>query len=156
MGEVFTRSFRAGWGQMDFNAHMANTACLDLAADTRLQFFEEQGFSAREFERDRIGPVVMKDEIVDRAEIRRQEQLTVSLELAGVSGDGSRFRLRNVFRRADERVAAVVTTDAGWFDLSQRRLCAPPEALRQALLVLDRSEDFENLRSSLRDTGAGS
>ena len=41
MDEALRRSFRAGWGQMDFNAHMANTAYLDLAADTRLVCFAE-------------------------------------------------------------------------------------------------------------------
>jgi hypothetical protein len=50
MSEPLTRSCRASWGQMDFNAHMANTAHLDLAADTRLVHFEERGFSPRDFE----------------------------------------------------------------------------------------------------------
>jgi acyl-CoA thioester hydrolase len=49
MSEPFTSRFRASWGQMDFNAHMANTAYLDLAADTRLLYFEEGGFSPRDF-----------------------------------------------------------------------------------------------------------
>lgn len=153
MSEPFTRSYRASWGQMDFNAHMANTAYLDLAADTRLMYFEESGFSPRDFERERIGPVVMRDEIVYRAEVRLLERVTVSLELAGLSEDSSRFRLRNGFQRDDGRTAAVVTTDAGWFDLEQRRLCAPPEALRKALAELARTGDFEPLPSSLRGAG---
>jgi acyl-CoA thioester hydrolase len=39
MSEVFTRSFQIGWGDMDFNAHMRNTAFLDRAADGRMMYF---------------------------------------------------------------------------------------------------------------------
>jgi acyl-CoA thioester hydrolase len=150
MAEPFTETLRASWGHMDFNAHMANTAYLDLSADVRLAYFAARGFSARDFERERIGPVVMKDEIEYRAEIRLREEMTIGIELAGLSVDGSRFRVRNVFRRADGRTAAVVTTDAGWFDLVGRRLTAPPPALFEALKNLDRTDDFEELPSSLR------
>lgn len=41
MSDIFSHSFRAGWGEMDLNAHMANTAYLDLAADTRFMYFED-------------------------------------------------------------------------------------------------------------------
>jgi acyl-CoA thioester hydrolase len=32
----------AGWGDMDFNAHMKNTAFLDKSADVRMMFFSER------------------------------------------------------------------------------------------------------------------
>ena len=95
--------------------------------------------------------MVMKDEIVYRAEIRLQEEVRVSLELAGLSDDGSRFRLRNTFCRDDGRIAAVVTTDAGWLDLDLRRLAAPPPVLLEGLRHLVRTENFEELPSSLKD-----
>jgi len=61
--EMFVRRLRAGWGDVDFNAHMRNTAYLDKSADVRMMFFSENGFSMAEFVRLRIGPVVMKDEV---------------------------------------------------------------------------------------------
>ena len=61
MPERFSKHFRARWGDMDFNAHMANTAVLDLAPDVRLMFFEENGFPPGEFERHGIGPVILED-----------------------------------------------------------------------------------------------
>lgn len=149
MSETFATSLRAGWGHMDFNAHMANTAYLDVSADVRFLYFESQGFSAADFGRERIGPVVMKDEIIYRAEIRLQEEFQVTLELAGISDDGSRFRLRNTFVRDDGRTSAVVTTDAGWLDLEKRRLTAPPSALLHGLRKLVRTDDFKDLPSSL-------
>lgn len=47
----YAREFLAGRGTMDFNSHMANTACLDLAADVRMTFFAEHGLPPGEFRR---------------------------------------------------------------------------------------------------------
>ena len=149
MSEVFKHDFRAGWGEMDYNAHMANTAYLDISADTRFMYFEANGFAAADFERERIGPVVMREVIEYRAEIRLQEQFSVTFELAGLSDDGSRFRLRNSFVKADGRVAAVVTTDAGWMSLIKRQLVTPPDELLSAMRRLNRTEDYQRLPSSI-------
>ena len=48
---------------MDFNGHMRNSAYLDLCSDTRLRFFEENGFSAGRFAELGFGPAIMSDEI---------------------------------------------------------------------------------------------
>jgi acyl-CoA thioester hydrolase len=150
MNEIFQTCFRAGWRAMDANGHMANTAYLDFAADTRFRFFEANGFTARDFERTRIGPVVMRDATDYRAEILLQEEFSVTFELMGLSEDGSRFRLRNTFLKSDGRVAAVVITDAGWWSLDKRRLVAPPPALAAAMALLNRTDDFAELPSSLK------
>ena len=150
MSEVFEHSFRAGWGSVDYNGHMANTAYLDFSADTRFRYFEANGYTAGDFERARIGPVVMRDTIEYRAEIRLQEQFSVTFEIEGLSHDGSRFRLRNTFVKSDGSVAAVVTTDAGWWSLENRRLVIPPPELAAAMARLTRSEDFTELPSSVK------
>ena len=61
--QPYLKTLLAGWGDMDFNGHMRNTAYLDKSADVRMMFFAEHGFSMSEFMRLKIGPVVMKDEI---------------------------------------------------------------------------------------------
>ena len=134
---------------MDANGHMANTAYLDFAADTRFLYFEANGFTARDFERSRIGPVVMRDATDYHAEIRLQEEFSVTFELMGLSEDGSRFRIRNTFLKTDGRVAAIVSTDAGWWSLESRRLVVPPPALSTAMARLSRTDDFEELPSSV-------
>jgi acyl-CoA thioester hydrolase len=149
---VFEKRLIAGWGDMDFNSHMRNTAFLDKAADVRMMFFSENGFSIEEFIRRKIGPVIMKDEIEYFKEIRLLEELRVTLVVAGLAGDGSRFLIRNEFWRADEK-AARVTSAGGWLDLTNRRLVAPPEALLAALHSLPSSDDFQVLSSSIKKGG---
>ena len=152
---MFEKRLVAGWGDMDFNSHMRNTAFLDKSADVRMMFFSENGFSIDEFIRRKIGPVIMKDEIEYFKEIRLLEELRVTLAMAGLARDGSRFLLRNEFVRSNEKLAARVTSAGGWLDLTIRKLVAPPEALLTALRSLPRTDDFQILSSSIKKGSGG-
>jgi acyl-CoA thioester hydrolase len=146
---MYQKTLIAGWGDMDFNSHMRNTAYLDKSADVRMMFFADRGFPMSEFRRLRLGPVVMKDEIEYFRECHLLDELAVTMSAAGLSTDGSRMLLRNEFFRSGS-LAARVTSTVGWFDLEQRKLVAPPPALLDALQAMDRSEDFRELPSSKR------
>ena len=141
----FSRTFYVRWGDMDSNAHMRNTAYLDTAVDVRLMYFAENGFPSSEFARLHLGPVVQRDELEYYREFHLLDPVTVTLELAGISPDASRFRLRNDFFRQDGTLAARLTTTGGWLDLAQRRRVVPPEALAASLNALARAEDFEEM-----------
>jgi len=149
----FEKTLFAGWGDMDFNSHMRNTAFLDKSADLRMMFFAENGFPMEEFVRRKIGPVIMKDELEYFKEIRLLEPLRVTLAMAGLAEDGSRFLLRNEFWRNDGKRAARVTSAGGWLDLSVRRLVVPPETLLAALRSLPQTDDFQILASSIQQGG---
>jgi len=150
MSQPFTKTFHIGWADLDSNGHMKNTAYLDKAVDVRMMYFQEHGFTMREFEQLRLGPVVMRDEIEYFREMRLLETITITFTLAGCSPDGSRFRLRNEFFRADGKPAARLSSTGGWLDLAARKLIAPPTALATALNDLVRSEDFEELPASVK------
>ncbi len=144
----FSMDFRARWGDMDFNAHMRNTAYLEVSEDCRMQYFESRGFTMREFEKRRVGPVVFRDEMQYRRELRLLDNARVDIAAAGLSEDGSRFRLRNVVRRAsDDEVAAIVTSDGGWLGLDERKLVPPPDELLAVLRDLPKTDDFEELKT---------
>lgn len=149
-GLVYETTLETGWSDMDMNGHMANTAYLEKAVDVRLRFFAAHRFGVGEFARLRVGPVVMTDELGYFREVHLQETLRATLALAGLAGDGSRWRLCNEFHRADGKLAARVTSVGGWLDLDARRLVAPPPPLAEALATLARTADFVDLPSSLR------
>ncbi|VUD40460.1 hypothetical protein TDB9533_00246 [Thalassocella blandensis] len=149
---MFVRKLVAGWADMDFNSHMRNTAYMDKSSDVRLMYFGEYGFPIEEFSRRRIGPVVQKDEIHYFREINLMEEIEVSLMLAGLAEDGSKFRLRNEFRNAQGERAASVTSSGGWLCLNSRRLVAPPAELTVALSELSKTEDFTVLSSSIKSS----
>lgn len=147
---MYEKTLFAAWGDMDFNSHMRNTAYLDKSADVRMMFFSENEFPMTEFAALRLGPVIMKDEMEYFKEIGLLEALRVTLSLAAMSEDGSRFLMRNEFFRVDGTLAARVTSTGGWLDLSARKLVAPPQRLLDALRSLPRTEDFRSLASRIK------
>ena len=147
---MYSKTLFAGWGDMDFNAHMKNTAFLDKSADVRMMFFSENGFPASEFSRLKLGPVVMKDEVEYLKEVALLQEIAVTLSIAGLSHDGSRFMLRNEISRTDGTLCARVSSLGGWLDLSLRKLVAPPQALLAVLQSLPQTSDFAVLPSSVK------
>jgi acyl-CoA thioester hydrolase len=141
---MYQKTLIAGWGDMDFNSHMRNTAYLDKSADVRMMYFADSGFPMAEFMRLKLGPVVMKDEVAYFREFHLLDEVRVSMLLAGLSDDGSRMILRNDFHRKDA-LAARVTSTAGWLDLAKRKLVCPPAELLLALRAIPHSDDFQAL-----------
>ena len=147
---MYEKTFIAGWGDMDFNSHMRNTAYLDKSADVRMMYFSENGFPMAEFVRLRIGPVIMKDEVEYFKEVGLLESLKVTFDQAGLAEDGSRFLIRNEFYKSDGKLCARVTSAGGWLDLAARKLIPPPDALLQAMRTLQKTDDFRVLTSSIK------
>ncbi|HXJ12981.1 MAG TPA: thioesterase family protein [Candidatus Limnocylindrales bacterium] len=148
---MFERTLTAGWGDMDFNSHMRNTAYLDKSADVRMMYFSENGFPMAEFHRLRLGPVILRDELEYYREVGLLEEVRVTLEIAELSADGSRFLIQNTFYRGDGKLVARVRSKGGWLDLIARKLVAPPEKLLLALQNSPHSDDFKEVPSSLKD-----
>ena len=142
MAVTFTHEYRAQWRDMDFNQHMANSAFLDYASNTRILFFDSVGFTARTFAELRIGPVVLDDRLVYRREVRLLESFTVDFQTVALSPDGRRFKVRNRFTTAAQGLCATVDSVGLWFDLAERRPVVPPTDLQQAFSALARADDF--------------
>jgi acyl-CoA thioester hydrolase len=149
-GGGFSIASFAAWADMDANAHMANVAYLSKCVDARMSFFKQQGFPVGEFARRRIGPVVRRDELEYFREVGLLEPVTVTLALAGMAADGSRFRLVNEILNGDGKLAARIRSEGGWLDLAARKLIAPPADLLAALSAMPHTAEFEHLPSSIR------
>lgn len=145
MSEPFRRRFFTRWGDLDSLGHMANTAYLDAAVDTRFAFFVERGYPTSELARLRIGPVVQRDEIEYYRELRLLDPYDVTLELGGLAPDASRMRLVNGFFRPDGKPVARVVSHGGWLDLERRKLVAPPPELRDLLAAIPHAGGFVEL-----------
>ncbi len=145
MEKTYQKAFFASWGDMDFNAHMRNTAYLDKSADTRMMFFSENGFPVSEFSRLKIGPVILKDQIEYFREINLLDELKVTLSISGMSQDGGRWIMKNVFLNGDDKLLASVSSSGVWLDLTRRKVVPAPERLLAALNRLPKTEEFRIL-----------
>ena len=145
-----SKRFLAGWADMDWNSHMANTAYLNKVVDARVLTLSEKGFPMSEFLRLRLGVVIMKDELEYKREVKWMEEIEISFAIAGLAPDGSRFRVRNEVRRADGELAARITSTGGFMNLDARKLVAPPQAIFEAYKSLPHTEDYVDLPSSIK------
>ena len=150
MAEIFEKRFQVGWRDVDPNGHVANMVYLEYAVDTRIAFFESQGFSPNSFLEHGFGPVIKSDLTEYFREAVMLDELRVTIENGGNSDDYSRFRVNNTIFDADGALTARVTSIGGWLDLKRRKLIEPPEEIIEAWKALHRTEDFEVLRSSIR------
>ena len=151
MTEIFERTLQIGWGDMDANGHMRNSAYMDMASNVRMMYFVAHGITGTEFARWRIGPITLKDVLEYRRELHFLDEVRVVLEGVGRSEDGSRFRLRNTFYRPDGKLAATLTTDGAWLDLERRRIIRPTDAILAAMQGMTKTADFQVLPSVLKD-----
>ena len=151
MEKVFEKTFHVGWANVDFNGHLGNTSYLNLAVDVRMFFFTENGFPIQEFQRQRFGPVILKDEISYFKEMYMLDKIRITFLGAGISEDASKFRIRNEFFREDGKLAARLTTTGGWLSLETRKLIVPPQNLADVMKSLARTDDFEVLQSIIKN-----
>lgn len=137
--------FVVGWGDLDGNNHFANVAILHRAADARLLFFAARGFPGSRFAEEKVGPVMLRDELVYRKELRLLEEFTVDLRLVGLSPDGVRFALENTFRNTSGEVTAIVTSEGVWLDLEKRKPRPPPPDLDAVQRQMPRGDLFKEI-----------
>jgi acyl-CoA thioester hydrolase len=147
---IYKQFFHVRWNETDSNGHMRNSAYLDMASDVRMMFFRDNNITAKDFERLRVGPVVMKDEIEYFREMKLMDSIEVTMENAGMAPDGSRFRIRNCYFRQDGKLSVSITSTVGWLNLDARRLIMPPESILGALEKLTRTDDYAELPSSIK------
>jgi acyl-CoA thioester hydrolase len=151
MSEIFEKTFHVGWAHIDFNGHLGNTSYMDLAVDVRMYFFAEHAFPIQEFQRQRFGPVILRDEVEYYREFHLLDQIRITLACAGLSDDCSRFKIRNEFFKENGHRAARLDTTGGWLDLDKRKLIVPPEKLATAMRNMARTEGFEIFQSSIKN-----
>jgi acyl-CoA thioester hydrolase len=150
----YAKEFLAGWGAMDFNGHLANTAYLNLAADVRMAFFAEHGFPPGEFRRLALGPVVRKEELEYFREVGLHDTVTVTYAVLAMSPDGARFVVENEIWSAAGARAATVRSTGGWLDLRERKLVAPPVALLAVFQQVPHAPGFVELPPGRSGAGA--
>lgn len=141
----FRRRYPVRWSDADANGHVRHTVYPELGAEVRLAWLAEAGWDWRRFERERIGPVLLREEIDYRREVGLNAVVEVDLEAVALSPDGGRWKLRHQVRKEDGEVAARLLVLGGWIDLEARRLVVAPPSLLEVLRAAERAPDFAEL-----------
>ena len=147
---IFEKHFEVGWRDVDPNGHVANMAYIEYAVDTRVSFFDSFEFPLQNFLKHGFWPVIKTDFVEYFREVLMLENLVVTMENGGFAEDGSRFRVVNNIYKANRELVARVVSVGGWLGLNERKLIVPHEDIKNAWLQLSRTDDFEELRSSIK------
>ena len=143
-GERYEHEFEVRVSDLDINRHLTSPRYLEYAIHVRFASLGQLGV-LRLLETVKLAPVVFRDELEYRRELRPLDRVSVSVELAALSDDATRWRLRHEFVRSDGVLSATIRTDGAWLDLTTRKLAVPPPELAEGFASLHRTEDFEVL-----------
>lgn len=86
---MYKKQFEIRWSDIDANRHLANSAYTNFMSHTRMAFLIEHGFTMKELAIHNIGPVVFYEHMHYFKEVFMGQPLTVSLEVSGLSADGT-------------------------------------------------------------------
>ena len=148
--QAFQEHFTARWADLDANRHLRNSLFSEFATHTRFRLLEAHGFAQAAFQARRFGPVMFREEIRYRREVLFGDRITVNVLFAGLSADGSQWKVRQEVTREDGKQAAILTIDGAWIHLDTRKLVPPPPELLEVIRRLPRTRDFQELRSVVR------
>jgi acyl-CoA thioester hydrolase len=127
----FEAIYQVTWADLDANGHMANSAYLDYATQTRFRYAAGRGILPSDMARLGIGPVIFEDRLTYQRELRFLDAFAVSHAYESLDPRHRKFAVVNVFLRDDEQVAEVHAHGA-WLDLAARRITVPPAELIEA------------------------
>lgn len=141
----FEVNFNTKWSDFDPNRHMRHTAYNDYAAEVRVRYFQEHGLSINEFAKLNIGPILFKEETTFLKEIHIGENITVKMELEGISKGLERWKFKHQIYNKNNILSAEIKVYGAWIDLEKRKLTTPPEKFISIFQDLPKTENFREI-----------
>jgi acyl-CoA thioester hydrolase len=134
-------TFKIRWQDLDANRHVANTSYMSLGIDMRMFLFESIGLTQAYFEEQQIGPVMLRETYFYLKEIMPFSEVTINLQLVGISEDKRFMKLRHEYYSEGE-LSAVCNFLFVIFSLEKRKMIVAPEQFLEAMEQLDKAEDY--------------
>lgn len=139
----FQVTFVTKWSDFDPNRHMRHTAYNDYAAEVRVRYFKEKGYTIEDFSKENLGPILFKEETSFFKEIHLGENITVDVRLKGVSKNLERWKLEHLVFNEKGVVSAKINVYGAWIDLTKRKLAVPAIEHQHLFDKLEQTPDFE-------------
>lgn len=142
---MYTKQFEIRWSDVDANLHLRNSAYVDYMSHTRMSYFNENGFGQKNLYNLQLGPVALYEHMFYFKEVFPGKPILVSLQLKGISEEGTFFSfIHNFYDQAGKNLARCEMLGA-WIDLKSRKLITPPNEVWSFLNKIDKTEDYKIL-----------
>jgi len=136
------REFQVRWADLDPNGHLRHTAYMDYAAQARVGFLNDCGFTLERFQKLQLGPVLFREDTRYLHEVRANERVSVTTELSGLSANDKHWRMRHRIFKADGLLACVVNVQGAWLNLATRKIVPAPAELQDAMRKAPCTHDY--------------
>ncbi|NGM73823.1 acyl-CoA thioesterase [Sphingobacterium sp. SGL-16] len=130
------------WSQIDANRHLRHSAYADFCAQARSNMLNKIGLSLDEFAKNKIGPILFREELIYHREVKLDEFIKVSTELSKFNTINGRFSFQHKILKSNGDVAAIVNVDGAWLNLVARKLTTLPENWKPILQNIPKSSDY--------------
>lgn len=131
------------WADLDPNLHLRHSVYYDYGAYCRIQFLASQGVTTSFMQEKHFGPILFREECVFKREIHLSDTVTIDVKLLKARKDGSRWTMQHHIFKDNEIVAAILTLDGAWIDITKRKLTVPPTEVLQTFERAPRADNFE-------------
>ncbi|ERJ59979.1 acyl-CoA thioesterase [Sphingobacterium paucimobilis] len=130
------------WSQIDANRHLRHSAYADFCAQARSNMLKTMGLSLDEFAKQKIGPILFREELIYKREIQLDEYIRVEILLTKLNLKNARFSFQHIIYKENGEKAAEVNVDGAWLHLVERKLTNIPAEWYDILQKVPRSEHY--------------
>lgn len=130
------------WAQIDANRHLRHSAYADFCAQARSNMLNKIGLSLDDFAKQKIGPILFREELLYFREVKLDEFIKVDVQLTKLNLSNGRFSFQHIVYKQNGIKAAEVNVDGAWLDLIDRKLTDIPPEWYEVLKVVPKSEHY--------------
>lgn len=142
---VYSNTYEIRFSDIDANHHVNYAAYINAAGDLRYRFFADHGFPPERFEQLGIGPIYTAIHAQFHREVRMGETVTITFALAGLSAQGSRWKVHHNVLKSNGKKAVSIEVEGGLLNLTTRNPVLSTPELLETFHLIPRTSDFEVL-----------
>lgn len=133
------------WAQIDANRHLRHSAYADFCAQARSNMLKSMGLSLDQFAKEKIGPILFREELIYMREVKLDEYIRVDICLTKLNLKNARFSFQHIIYKENGEKAAEVNVDGAWLNLVERKLTNIPSDWHEILKNIPKSENYEEI-----------
>lgn len=135
------------WSQIDANRHLRHSAYADFCAQARSNMLNKMGLSLDDFAKQKIGPILFREELIYFREVKLDEFIKVDVQLTKLNKINGRFSFQHILYKENQVKAAEVNVDGAWLNLVDRKLTDIPSDWYEILEKIPKSENYAEINA---------
>lgn len=148
--QPFYTELKIRWADLDPNFHVLHSKYYDFAATCRMEYLVQHGITPAYMKKLSIGPILLREECSFRREINFGDDIRISMEVAQLTTDFSRWTFSHQIIKNGDTVSAILKAEGAWMNTDLRKMAAPPPEVIALFDAAPRSADFRFIERKSR------